>query len=141
MSMLIALVTCSTTVHAQTLTDGYYTFIIPDEYEEGIVGDFYSTDTGNILFNTMESTNIDTEDEYKRYLELMGNSFATNSYSYTIAYGTKNGIHYFKYHGFEDTDMLDVLIVAIDGHGLTIYGTNAADAVNSAYESITVSAE
>lgn len=141
-ALLIAITVCSVPVNAQTLTDGYFTFILPDQYEESSVNSyFYTSEKGSVLFDTLTPSGINTEDKFKSYLETFGYSFALNSYSYTISYGTKSGMHYIKYHGFDDNDMIDYLAVATEEQGLTIYCTNAADAAESIFNSILISTE
>lgn len=139
---LIAITVCSVPVNAQSLTDGYFTFILPDQYEESSVNSyFYTSEKGSVLFDTLDSSGIDTEDEFKSYLEAFGHSFTTTSYSYTISYGTKSGMHYIKYHGFDDKGMIDFLAVATEEQGLTVYCLNAADAAESIFNSILISTE
>ena len=136
MALLIATATCVVPVNAQTISDGCFSFVIPDEYESS-GGTFYASEKGSIMLRASNNS-IETEEKFKQFLEMQGDSFRNNSNSYTLTYGTKNGIHYIKFHGFYDKGIEDYFSAIVAGHDFNVYGTNATDAVESIANSISV---
>lgn len=134
--MLSSIVLCSVNVHAQQLTVDCFSFAVPDEYTSFGDTDVLSNGKGIVSFLVNSSEEIDTEDEYKAYLELMASAFYDDCYSYTISYGTKNAIHYIKFHGFYDTQINDTFVVSANGKTMTIFGIDATEAVDNIHNSI-----